>query len=275
MPAPKKLVGWAPLGRPWQHRVAMMKTMVTQLLEKERIRTTGAKARALQRYADRVISIGKEIHDITGISVQDPRHQGVSVQGDAPLVYSDQLPEEHEGPLLEVAMAQHLLVAADQYQLVRLRKICERRLCESVDVETVATTLALAEQNHAEELKKVCLDFVSRNLAAVMNADGFRHMTGSCPQLQAEILSTIAANGSNISGAGNPGGGATWTWLIKPSQSTARILSTIAANGSNISGAGNPGGERHGHGPSNRVNVRMRETGKGDDGHRVRMRRDR
>eukprot|EP00798_Chlamydomonas_sp_ICE-L_P022692 gene22692-29846_t len=154
-------------------------------------------------------------------------------------VYSDQLPEEHEGPLLEVAMAQHLLVAADQYQLVRLRKICERRLCESVDVETVATTLALAEQNHAEELKKVCLDFVSRNLAAVMNADGFRHMTGSCPQLQAEILSTIAANGSNISGAGNPGG------------------------------------ERHGHGSSNRVNVRMRETGKGDDGHRVvRMRRD-
>jgi hypothetical protein len=34
-----------------------------------------------------------------------------------------------------------------------------------VDVETVATTLALAEQNHAEELKRVCLDFVSKHLA--------------------------------------------------------------------------------------------------------------
>jgi hypothetical protein len=46
-------------------------------------------------------------------------------------------------------------VAADQYQLSRLRRICEKRLCDTVDVETVATTLALAEQNHAEELKKV------------------------------------------------------------------------------------------------------------------------
>eukprot|EP00879_Flechtneria_rotunda_P011184 GHRR01011682.1.p1 GENE.GHRR01011682.1~~GHRR01011682.1.p1 ORF type:complete len:514 (+),score=178.06 GHRR01011682.1:92-1633(+) len=65
-------------------------------------------------------------------------------------MYTDQLPEELEGANLEVAMAQHLLAAADLYQLTRLRRICERRLCESVDVETVATTLALAEQNHAE-----------------------------------------------------------------------------------------------------------------------------
>ena len=29
-------------------------------------------------------------------------------------------------------MAQHLLVAADRFQLPRLRRICERRLCETV-----------------------------------------------------------------------------------------------------------------------------------------------
>lgn len=63
---------------------------------------------------------------------------------------ADELPEEHQGNNLEVPMAQHLLAAADLYQLTRLRRICERRLCESVDVETAATTLALAEQNHAE-----------------------------------------------------------------------------------------------------------------------------
>lgn len=109
-------------------------------------------------------------------------------------VYTDSLPDEHADANLDVAMAQHLLVASDRFELIRLRRICERRLCESVDVETVATTLTLAEQNHADELKKVCLDFVSRNLGAVMQTDGYRHMTSSCPQLQAEILqvSTLA-----------------------------------------------------------------------------------
>lgn len=122
-------------------------------------------------------------------------------------VYTDSLPEEHDGSNLDVAMAQHLLVAADRYELIRLRRICERRLCETVDVETVATTLTLAEQNHADELKKVCLDFVSRNLAAVMATDGYRHMTVSCQQLQAEILQTIATTGGTGYGERGHGSG--------------------------------------------------------------------
>ncbi len=35
---------------------------------------------------------------------------------------------------LEVTMAQHLLAAADRFQLIRLRCICEQRLCETVEV---------------------------------------------------------------------------------------------------------------------------------------------
>ena len=56
-----------------------------------------------------------------------------------------------------------------------------------VQVETVATTLALGEQNHAEELKRVCLEFVSRNLGAVMLTEGYQHMIRSCPQLQVRL----------------------------------------------------------------------------------------
>ena len=55
-------------------------------------------------------------------------------------------------------------------------------------VETVATTLSLGEQNHAAELKRVCLEFVSRNLGAVMQSEGYQHMIRSCPQLQACAL---------------------------------------------------------------------------------------
>eukprot|EP00884_Botryococcus_braunii_P022298 jgi/Botrbrau1/8752/Bobra.0090s0026.1 len=106
--------------------------------------------------------------------------------------YTDRLPEEVEGSNLDVPMAQHLLVAADRYQLLRLRRICESRLCETVEVPTVATTLTLAEQNHGAELKRVCLEFVSRNLQAVMETEGYQHMVSSCPQLQAELLHTIA-----------------------------------------------------------------------------------
>jgi hypothetical protein len=34
-------------------------------------------------------------------------------------------------------MAQHLLAAADRFQLIRLRCICEQRLCETVEVRSV------------------------------------------------------------------------------------------------------------------------------------------
>ena len=83
------------------------------------------------------------------------------------------------GAALDVPMAQHLLVAADRFALSRLRRICERRLCEGVDVAMAATTLALAEQNNAGELKSVCLAFVSRNLQAVMASEGYQHMVRS------------------------------------------------------------------------------------------------
>lgn len=39
-----------------------------------------------------------------------------------------------QGSKLEVTMAQHLLAAADRFQLIRLRCICEQRLCETVEV---------------------------------------------------------------------------------------------------------------------------------------------
>ena len=67
--------------------------------------------------------------------------------------------------------------------------------CEQV--ESVATTLSLAEQNHAEELKRVCLEFVSRNLQAVMLSEGYQHMVNSCPQLQvgfAVVLFSLQPN---------------------------------------------------------------------------------
>ncbi|MFS7987504.1 hypothetical protein Hanom_Chr11g01023441 [Helianthus anomalus] len=58
-------------------------------------------------------------------------------------------------------MYQHLLAAADWYGLERLLKLCESDLCEDVVINTIATTLALAEQHHCLQLKSVCLKFVA------------------------------------------------------------------------------------------------------------------
>ena len=44
--------------------------------------------------------------------------------------------QELEGANLDVAMSQHLLVAADRFALSRLRRICEGRLCETVEVSS-------------------------------------------------------------------------------------------------------------------------------------------
>ena len=93
---------------------------------------------------------------------------------------------------LDVPMTQHLLVAADRFDLSRLRAMCEARLCESVDVETVANTLALAELNHASALKRACLFFIAANLSDVMNTEGYESMSASCPHLAGEILSAVS-----------------------------------------------------------------------------------
>lgn len=64
-------------------------------------------------------------------------------------------------------------------------------------VETVATTLALAEQNNARELKRVCLEFVSKHLQAVMASEGYHYMVQTCPQLQAELLQVGRVGGAS------------------------------------------------------------------------------
>ena len=47
------------LGRSTPHRKALLRNMVTSLLEHERIETTDAKAKELRRVADRMITLGK------------------------------------------------------------------------------------------------------------------------------------------------------------------------------------------------------------------------
>ena len=51
--------GFAKLSRDTAHRLSMLRNMVSSLIEHESIETTVAKAKALRRVADRMITLGK------------------------------------------------------------------------------------------------------------------------------------------------------------------------------------------------------------------------
>lgn len=109
-------------------------------------------------------------------------------------IYTDTLPETlNMKQIEETAMAQHLLVAADRYNLQRLKLICEDKLCKNIDTDNVATILALAEQHNCQGLKKACLQFLSSpwTLNDVIATEGFEHLAKSCPSVLKELMPSI------------------------------------------------------------------------------------
>ena len=65
--------------------------------------------------------------------IPDRRHGALLIffiYTDFPLVNSEASENER---------MQHLLVAADRYGLERLRLMCEAKLCQGIDVQTIAT----------------------------------------------------------------------------------------------------------------------------------------
>ncbi|KAI3992431.1 hypothetical protein MKX01_022522 [Papaver californicum] len=82
-------------------------------------------------------------------------------------LYSDELPEPRElsdsdSLCTSTTLMQHLLAAADFYDLARLKLMCEAKLCDEITANTVATTMALAERHQCLKLKTVGLNFAAQ-----------------------------------------------------------------------------------------------------------------
>ncbi|GLT89082.1 hypothetical protein SLE2022_070820 [Rubroshorea leprosula] len=121
-------------------------------------------------------------------------------------IYTDKLPDVHEvtgstSMCTSTNMVQHLLAVADLYNLDRLKLLCESKLCEELNADTVATTLALAEQHHCTQLKSICLKFAASpaNLGAVMQSEGFKYLEECCPPLLSDLLKAFASGDENSS----------------------------------------------------------------------------
>ena len=107
--------------------------------------------------------------------------------------YTDSLPVTEKED--EDVMYQHLLVAADRYNMERLKLICEDKLCKRIDGSTVANVWALAELHHCRDLKDACYEFLSTpaNLTEAMATDGSEHLSTSCPSVVKELIALCSA----------------------------------------------------------------------------------
>jgi speckle-type POZ protein len=78
-------------------------------------------------------------------------------------IYSDSLPPEMEDEKGDPdVMWKPLLIAAYKYDLGRLRLMCEEKLGQYLDVSTVCTMLALAEQHNCHVRVEGCVLGVSQ-----------------------------------------------------------------------------------------------------------------
>jgi speckle-type POZ protein len=114
-------------------------------------------------------------------------------------IYTDKLPPmdnlgDDGNEDYDEEMVKHLLVAADRYAMERMKLMCEKKLCQFLKAETVASTLALADQYHCSKLKDACIMFINSldTMDDVMTSIGYEHLKNACPTIFIDIWEKAA-----------------------------------------------------------------------------------
>jgi hypothetical protein len=104
-------------------------------------------------------------------------------------LYTDALEfESHEE-------AQHLLHAADFYDVPRLRAMADSALRDGLKPENAVTTLTLAHRGSFRELRAAVLRYVAAHAAAVMATPQWGELRAELPELIEAVLHTMAHHG--------------------------------------------------------------------------------
>ena len=106
-------------------------------------------------------------------------------------IYTDSLPDMEDLDHDEYSeITRHLLVAADRYAMERLELMCQNIHCQYIDADSVAATLALADQHNCDKLKDVCIDFMatSDEMDAVVETQDFANLKRTCPSVLVDVL---------------------------------------------------------------------------------------
>uniref|UniRef100_A0A0E0ASE3 BTB domain-containing protein n=1 Tax=Oryza glumipatula TaxID=40148 RepID=A0A0E0ASE3_9ORYZ len=106
-------------------------------------------------------------------------------------IYTDSLPDMDDLSDDDYyEMIRLLLVAADRYAMDRMKLQCESILGEHLDVQTVATTLALADQHNCNGLKDVCIEFIAtqNKMDDVVATEGYADLKRTCPSVLVDVF---------------------------------------------------------------------------------------
>ena len=91
-----------------------------------------------------------------------------------------------------VEEAQHLLYAADYYDIMRLRTLCERELHASLSMGNALDTLVLAHACNCVALRSTALRFVAQHAAEVLSSKGWASVREAHPELEGALMHTVA-----------------------------------------------------------------------------------
>ena len=115
-----------------------------------------------------------------------------------PEVVAKMLQYIHTGIFFNVRNPQDLLVAADRYQLDRLKSNCEEVLIDSLDVENCISILILSDMYNALNLRRTALKYVTENMTSISSSCDWRKELSGFPSLMADMIEALTTMNDSL-----------------------------------------------------------------------------
>ncbi|XP_044010299.1 speckle-type POZ protein-like [Aphidius gifuensis] len=104
-------------------------------------------------------------------------------------VFEEFLHYIYTGESLKVGkMPMELLAVAEKYQVNCLKNICEVIICETINVDNVASIVVCSDRYNLKKLHEKCLEFMKKNLQAVISNKTFQVYKKKYPEIFVGVL---------------------------------------------------------------------------------------
>ena len=126
------------------------------------------------------------------VEMKEKKTKKVVVKDIHPDVFEELLTFIYTGKCPNVDnLTRALFGAADKYQVELLKTICIEKLCNRIDVKNCVDFLIIGDMYQADILKKISLDFISKNVGIICDLGGWKESLLGNPSLMADVLEAI------------------------------------------------------------------------------------